>query len=541
MESSFIFGAQGTTVAPRFTSVASNEPLISIDDCYLGINTNIGTVQQAYLYGTAEQAGGANCKWSQNTSTSESNYVDIGTAASCATAWTATGGVATIGTTDHRITLNNAPPGSYEVQLNAAFVSGTTAQNCNFQFSDGTNSFGYIIAANSNGSGVNGGTMIGTVTYSTAGTRTFKVQSSDSGAGACDVDAATAGRKISWRVYYSPSSAQQAVRESQPQLPTYQRITASGTYTRPAGVTHIRIHTLGGGGGGGCASSSSCSGGSAGSATTVVSGSTTLISAGGGGTGVLNGDGLGANGTCTFDSSVIQIVNMAGNQGGGVTTGAAGLGGFGGVGFFGGGVSEDGGSNSGGARAGAANSGSGGSGAASTGVSFAGSGGGAGAYCFGQVNNPPSSLTITIGGGGSGLSGTIPGGNGGSGIVIVEEFYGTAMPVIANSVTSSSSGAERIERARVSTGAACTTSPCTIDSTPGITSITRNSQGNYNVNFTAGTFSVAPVCVAVAQSTGALKIATVASVSTSLANVQVVGSAFTVQDDGFHIICMGPR
>lgn len=38
----FIFGAATTTVAIRFTAVAADEPIISIDDCYIGTNFNIG-------------------------------------------------------------------------------------------------------------------------------------------------------------------------------------------------------------------------------------------------------------------------------------------------------------------------------------------------------------------------------------------------------------------------------------------------------------------------------------------------------------------
>lgn len=41
VEIAFPFGAAGTTIAPRFTSVASNEPLISIDDCYIGTDFQI--------------------------------------------------------------------------------------------------------------------------------------------------------------------------------------------------------------------------------------------------------------------------------------------------------------------------------------------------------------------------------------------------------------------------------------------------------------------------------------------------------------------
>jgi hypothetical protein len=45
VEIPFPMGAAASTVAIRFTSVASNEPLISIDDCYIGPNFNLSNGQ----------------------------------------------------------------------------------------------------------------------------------------------------------------------------------------------------------------------------------------------------------------------------------------------------------------------------------------------------------------------------------------------------------------------------------------------------------------------------------------------------------------
>ena len=43
VEIPFVFGAAASTVAIRFTSVASDEPLISIDDCYIGDNFQLSS------------------------------------------------------------------------------------------------------------------------------------------------------------------------------------------------------------------------------------------------------------------------------------------------------------------------------------------------------------------------------------------------------------------------------------------------------------------------------------------------------------------
>lgn len=67
------------------------------------------------------------------------------------------------------------------------------------------------------------------------------------------------------------------------------------------------------------------------------------------------------------------------------------------------------------------------------------------------------------------------------------------MPLLTGSVTSNSSGLERVERVSIPL---CTTSTCTISSQSGawVTSVTRSALGQYALNIAPGEFSAAPTC-----------------------------------------------
>lgn len=118
----------------------------------------------------------------------------------------------------------------------------------------------------------------------------------------------------------------------------------------------------------------------------------------------------------------------------------------------------------------------------------------------------------------------------------------------AGTVSSSSYNLERTER--VSFGgttepSACTTSPCTIyRNTPAITSVTRTGAGLYTINFAAGSFSAAPVCVS--QQTGfslagwtQRQTATVPT--TAIYQIQTIVNSTTGDAGAVDVICMGPR
>ena len=200
----------------------------------------------------------------------------------------------------------------------------------------------------------------------------------------------------------------------------------SGTYTRPAGVSYIKVQMVGGGGG---ASGSGVTGSNGSDGTASSFG--TLLTALGGGAGLFyNSPGNGGYGGIT---SPAYGFTVAGGDGCGIAlSGSAstvpGL--PGGVSYFGG---------AGGATyasgiyvigtAAAVNSGSGGgtSGTtAATGTKGGGSGG-AGGYVEAYINTPDATYSYIVGAGGNGGAGDTTGGgdggDGGSGVIIVTEYY----------------------------------------------------------------------------------------------------------------------
>jgi hypothetical protein len=229
-----------------------------------------------------------------------------------------------------------------------------------------------------------------------------------------------------WHVIGNPSAGSGSVSSINPV--TVQRLTASGTYTTPAGVKFLKVRAIGGGGGGqGSANGAWGTVGAAGGATSFGS----LISCPGGGGGNIQGNNGGA--TPTISSPAIAVVSMVGNPGGagfnknGSSSPEA-DGGTGGASPFGG--AGAGLVSSATAGSATANSGSGGGGSgtgASATNSIAGQGGGSGAYAEAFIVNPATSYSVTIGGAGAGGVGSLAtGGAGGSGVIIVEEYYVSA-------------------------------------------------------------------------------------------------------------------
>jgi hypothetical protein len=114
------------------------------------------------------------------------------------------------------------------------------------------------------------------------------------------------------------------------------------------------------------------------------------------------------------------------------------------------------------------------------------------------------------------------------------------------SVTSNTSGLERVERVRVASS--CTSTPCTITDQSGswVSSISRISLGQYTVNFAAGEFSGAPTCFLNMSTTNCAGSTCgngyVTSVSTSSALIVIQSSNNTAfLDSAFGLLCMGPR
>jgi hypothetical protein len=210
--------------------------------------------------------------------------------------------------------------------------------------------------------------------------------------------------------------------------PTMTRITASGTYTLPAGCLYIKVKLAGAGGGGaGCGTSNT--GGAGGSGGNSTFGGTLLVANGGtggnlydpgvGGTSSISSPAYGSNLTgCSGDPSGFNG-NISLNNQAYVPGGAGGL-----SGFLGAGKGASG--NQAGGNA-AANSGAGGGGGFSaTNASTNGGGGGGGGYVEAVIPSPSATYAVVIGakgtGGTAGTSG-FAGGDGGDGVCEVWEFY----------------------------------------------------------------------------------------------------------------------
>jgi hypothetical protein len=92
----------------------------------------------------------------------------------------------------------------------------------------------------------------------------------------------------------------------------------------------------------------------------------------------------------------------------------------------------------------------------------------------------------------------------------------------------------------------CTTGTCTLSrNSQGVVSVTRAGTGDYTINFTAGVFSAAPVCVCVAYTSGtsAMRFCTFTGTMTATAMqfTTVTTIADTMADTAFQIQCTGFR
>lgn len=205
-----------------------------------------------------------------------------------------------------------------------------------------------------------------------------------------------------------------AVNTSLPRIgPTVQVITATGTYTKPAGVRRIRVRVVGGGGEGGgitAANRSAGGGGGGGYAEEVIDAvaiTTVAVTIGAGG--AAGGTGAGATGGTTSFGAYLQATGGVGGTASGTVIGAS-SGGAGGIGS-GGDINASGGPGS--PNAGLTSGGNGGASALGGGAAVINNAGG------GATGQP-------YGGGGAGAGNNIAasgGGAGAAGVCIVDEFY----------------------------------------------------------------------------------------------------------------------
>lgn len=193
----------------RLVSVASDEPIIYIDNCYLGPadGFNVSTISQAVLYGTLRYAGAASCQW---TRTANATYGNFTADTDCAAA-TVTGFASAPGTKIPAIVFSSLPAGEYEIIATGGFMNNGSTNTCNFRFHDGTTGTAGNIIFGSGSEIVP--TISGRLSYTSAqGSTTINIQASGgNGNQACDIYNANASMDdLEIKVYKFPSTSEQS-------------------------------------------------------------------------------------------------------------------------------------------------------------------------------------------------------------------------------------------------------------------------------------------------------------------------------------------
>jgi hypothetical protein len=206
----FGFPSSGS-VRGRIISVAADEPLIAIDECYLGKATNVSNVSQAVFIGEAKIAGTSGCAWTRSSATLGA----FGTDADCPGPTVVTNpGSGCYQTTDDdlpRFTVNNLPPGTYTVQIKFHAIGSVSSTNIGLAINDGTTTSpgqGLTAQANNRGGEV---VLQSQFTYTSSGNKTFEVY------GAADANSVLIDNSIAniwdmtFNIYRWPSSSEVAV------------------------------------------------------------------------------------------------------------------------------------------------------------------------------------------------------------------------------------------------------------------------------------------------------------------------------------------
>lgn len=173
----FVFPTSGN-MRLKFTSVASNEPAIYIDDCYFDLadRYNLMQVSQASRIGSAYIANTASCTWSR-TNTALGAFST--TAACPGPTVEFNAGPGTIQTTDTdlpKFTVNSLPPGDYVAVISGEAGQGASS-DCTFAINDGTTTSGQV-GLNTTTSTTAAFTTTGNFSYSSSGNRTFELYGS---------------------------------------------------------------------------------------------------------------------------------------------------------------------------------------------------------------------------------------------------------------------------------------------------------------------------------------------------------------------------
>lgn len=505
----------------------ANEPIAYVTDCFLGKaeGYNISQISQATLIGSAYFAPTASCVFTR-TSTSLGALADTDCPGPTVEF---NAGPGTIQTTDANapiVTVNNLPAGNYLVHFVGANYIGTSSQSAALAISDGTTQSGQA-AANS---GVNHSPfhITGVFNYGVSGNRSFELFAS-SAANSFNIGVDDNNKRLYFYIERLPSSSEIAYRAdltnwkvdanihgANPSLGTsavssYTGIENSGlTLVNNAGRNNLTAQIP-------CSSTNSPSGTTCSSGNESVGVSFTIPQA----TDVLACASFAWNPSSNASGVVFTAFQVVETPNNAQT------------------ISQEGNSRVQGGQN--LNGGT----SIAMGIPFRVCGN----LSFASAGQKTIRLMYEQAVAGTVTGSTIAGDRSASGGQpdIHWEVYpiNQAMnfPALVGSVTSNSTGQERIERASTTT---CSSTPCTVtQSGSWLTSISRASTGNYTLNIASGIFSSTPVCMITARYGGAgsypfASVTTTTETATSV-NFVTTDDAGTLRDSGLKVLCMGPK
>jgi hypothetical protein len=117
----------------RLLSNVANPALILIDNAFVGVNKSIINISQAALFGTAKTVGTTNCAWA----ITGSGYAVPAADTDCPTA-IVTGNASAPATKIPAITFATMPPGKYVVRSSVNIFPSQNTHTCYARFHDGT-------------------------------------------------------------------------------------------------------------------------------------------------------------------------------------------------------------------------------------------------------------------------------------------------------------------------------------------------------------------------------------------------------------------
>lgn len=492
--SNFIFPSSGS-IQLQIASVSATEPEIYIDDCYLGLSEgfNAYQVSQASFVGSAYMANTTNCRPTRaNTAVGA-----FGTDSDCPGPTVEFNpGPGTIQTTDADLpnfTVNNLPPGYYRVMLEAA-VFGSSSIHAAFAVSDGTTTtgqhdFDLTTAALSV-------SVVGYFNYTTTASRTFSLHTgSASGTVTLDLNGTSpTGSGLRFSIERWPSAPETGYRPDQsPASWSGYHSTDCGTWTRnnaaygdPAVDTACTLTEV--------------ANRNFGAVTSYLSGSDKLPGI------TFAPPRVGFYYVCAIPvlNSTVSFNQVSARLWDGTTT-----------------IAE-------GARRAYTD------GASTDYLSLPLCG------IYNATSTASKSLRIQI----ASSSGTVTMGAAALGVArgtiewsIFQLDAAFPAPLLVGSVTSNSSGMERIERATFTNSGSCAVSK---QSGSWISSVSDPGLGQCGITIASGIFSDTPSCVVTVEN-AASRIAMINVASATSATVYTYNDAGTAEDRGFHIHCMGAR